>query len=60
MRVMTGERVSEHDIVISKVYFEEGKNYKKRPSVVIKIDGEELCTFNVTSQFEKKSKYIQD
>ncbi|MFV0556479.1 MAG: hypothetical protein ACK5LM_05210 [Lactovum sp.] len=52
---MTGERVSEHDIMISKVYFEDGKNYKKRPSVVIKADVEELCTFNVTSEFLKLS-----
>lgn len=52
--------LKEYDIMILKVVFDDGAGYKARPAIVIKANSEEIAFFRITSQFEKKSKYIQN
>lgn len=51
---------AEHDIVMLSVQFDEGNASKYRPAYIIKLDGEEVLFYKVTSQYEKKSEAIQE
>jgi len=56
---MSTNDYKEYDIMILKVGFDDGTGFKFRPAIIIKVNGEEIAFYKITSQFENKSKYIQ-
>lgn len=51
--------LSEHTVVIAKITYADGTGSKVRPAFVIKLDGNLVKTYRITSQYEQKSDYIK-
>ncbi|MFC5632019.1 MULTISPECIES: hypothetical protein [Streptococcus] len=52
-------KYEEHDILITKVVYSDGAGSKVRPVVIVKLDGETIRTFRITSKYENKSDEIK-
>lgn len=57
---MSGNQIKKFDIMILKVEFDDGTGYKPRPALALRINGETIFYYKITSQFANKSRYIQE
>lgn len=51
--------LSEHTVVVAKITYADGTGSKVRPAFIIKLDGDWVKTYRITSQFDHKSEYIK-
>lgn len=56
---MNGKSLKEYDIMILNVQFGDGIGAKNRPAIILKLNGETISFYSITSQYENKSQYIQ-
>lgn len=52
-------QLSEHTVAFAYVEFHDGSGGKKRPVIIISLDGEKVTFYRITSQYFNKSEYIR-
>lgn len=53
------QRLSEYTVAFAVIEYSDGTGSKKRPTVIVRLNDEEITFFKITSQYWDKSEYIQ-
>lgn len=52
--------LSEHSVAFAYVEYADGSGGKRRPVLIISVDGEEVLFYKITSQYFNKSEFIRE
>lgn len=53
------ELLSEHEVAFAYVEYADNSGGKRRPVIIMSVDGEEVTFYKITSQYFKKSEFIR-